>query len=603
MQTVRKGLSSVGSMLGLGSRRRSPTPGDVTFSNINPPAKANAAPQAAAGEEAKPAAAGQAQPKPELPHHYESDIGTANDAFVSRFVEMHHDGIDGLKEKYDTRGVKIGQGGCGSVSIVHRQDTGDAFAMKTISLAHVSAAELRQEIEMQRKLDHPSIVRIFESYEDHAGGQMYIIMELCTGDNLVASMRKHRHGYGERAAATLVEKVLSAITYCHHHGIVHRDIKLDNIMYESNNEGGELKLIDFGFAKKVRPGHEFMSDHLGTPSYMAPELWSADKKHRYDSSVDIWAIGVTTYLLLVGKRPFDSRSEREKIRRICEDPVPWPSPECDHVSAGAKDFVEALLRKKPSERLSAKDALTHPWVTQKSRMHEGEDAAHVLDKHNEIVQALQHFATMGNHKKLALEAIAFSTPPAKLHELRDVFKKIDVDDSGTISLKEFQDAMAMHTEIPQERVVAMFQKMDEMASNHDEVDYTTFLAATLESQEVIQDALSHHISSASLHAAFNMLDKDHDGYITEADLESMEHNSDKDTKRTKILRRLKTTPRTDGMISYHDFEMNFMAELGQSDKAISDVAKDLLHSLSPQTASKTDVSRPPYPLAKGMSIN
>lgn len=146
MQTVRKGLSSVGSMLGLGSRRRSPTPGDVTFSNINPPAKANAAPQAAAGEEAKPAAAGQAQPKPELPHHYESDIGTANDAFVSRFVEMHHDGIDGLKEKYDTRGVKIGQGGCGCVSIVHRQDTGDAFAMKTISLARAQCSTPRASL-------------------------------------------------------------------------------------------------------------------------------------------------------------------------------------------------------------------------------------------------------------------------------------------------------------------------------------------------------------------------------------------------------------------------------------------------------------------------
>lgn len=261
------------------------------------------------------------------------------------------------------------------------------------------------------------------------------------------------------------------------------------------------------------------------------------------------------------------------------------------------------MRKKPPERLSAKDALTHPWIISSSTVHEGEDAAHVLARHNEIVDALQHFATMGNHKKLALEAVAFSTPPAKLHELREVFKKIDVDDSGTISLKEFQDAMALHTEIPQERVVAMFQKMDELAANHDEVDYTTFLAATLESQEVMYDAMSHHINSASLHAAFNMLDRDHDGYITQPDFKMMLGGQHNEPKVSKILQRMVTSPRADGKIAYHDFETNIMAELTQPDRSMSEVAKDVLHSLAPRRPAhqKAEFTRPT--LAKGMSID
>ena len=103
----------------------------------------------------------------------------------------------------------------------------------------------------------------------------------------MSRMKSHRHGYGERAAATLVEKMLSATIYCHHHGVVHRDIKLDNFIYESEAEDAELKLIDFGFAAEIAPGKESMWDQLGTPSYMAPELWGQEEAE-YDSSVDMW---------------------------------------------------------------------------------------------------------------------------------------------------------------------------------------------------------------------------------------------------------------------------------------------------------------------------
>ena len=129
------------------------------------------------------------------------------------------------------------------------------FAMKTVALDMVGAHnfdELRKEIDVQKKMDHPNIAKILEYFEDPKHGVMHIVMELCAGGSLVSRMKDHRHGYSERSAATLMERLLSAVTYCHHHGIVHRDIKLDNIMYESDSEESELKLIDFGFATEVR---------------------------------------------------------------------------------------------------------------------------------------------------------------------------------------------------------------------------------------------------------------------------------------------------------------------------------------------------------------
>lgn len=273
-------------------------------------------------------------------------------------------------------------------------------------------------------------------------------------------------------------------------------------------EDAELKLIDFGFACEIKPGKEAMWDQLGTPSYMAPELWMAEEGE-YDSSVDMWALGVVTYMLLSGKRPFHHQNKREKARRIRQDPLRFPSPEWDRVSQEAKGFCAALMQKQPRDRLSATAAVAHPWIKNESKLHAGDDAAHELAKeaHSSIIDSLETFCEADDLKKLALEVIAFSTPPAKLAELREIFVKIDVNNTGTISMREFKDAMALHPEVPQARVEQMFRDMDMDSSG--QVDYSEFLSATLSAQR--------H-SNASILAAFNTLDADGDGYITKADL-------------------------------------------------------------------------------------
>ena len=125
-----------------------------------------------------------------------------------------------------------------------------------------------------------------------------------------------------------------------------------------------------------------MWDQLGTPSYMAPELWSSEESE-YDSSVDMWALGVVTYMLLSGKRPFHSQDKREKARMIRHDPLRFPSPDWDRVSQEAKDFCSALMQKKPRDRLAATSAKDHPWIKHASKLHQGTDAAHELARQEE----------------------------------------------------------------------------------------------------------------------------------------------------------------------------------------------------------------------------
>jgi len=477
--------------------------GSPTDLNDVQPAVAGKSPQ---GSQDKP---GMDTQRSQTKSGFKSDIETHHKGAHDKLAHLNHHALNEIYETAD--GAVLGRGACGVVCVVRRKDTGELYAMKTVTLDGMGGAsldELRKEVAIQRTLTHPNICRIFEDFEEPDGSAVHIIMELCTGGALVSRMKTHRHGYGERAAATLVEKMLSATLYCHHNGIVHRDIKLDNFIYENEDEEAELKLIDFGFAAEVAPGKEAMWDQLGTPSYMAPELWSESGKE-YDSSVDMWAIGVVTYMLLSGKRPFHHQDRKEKARMIRHDPLKFTGPEWDRVSQEAKDFCQALMHKSPRDRLPASAAIAHPWIKHASTLHSGIDAAHELAMHNEVVEALEAFSQADDLKKLALESIAFSTPPSKLEELRTLFVKMDEDDSGTISLAEFRKAMTLHPEIPAEKIDQMFHDMD--VNHSGDVDYLEFLSATVSTQKCGQDKMSAM-------AAFSILDRDGDGYINRDDI-------------------------------------------------------------------------------------
>jgi len=250
-----------------------------------------------------------------------------------------------------------------------------------------------------------------------------------------------------------------------------------------------------------------MYERLGTLSYMAPEFHRKGRRFGYDSSVDMWALGVCTYMLISGTRPFHDEDRAKKIEMIMHDPVDFDGPEWEGVSREAKHFCSQLMQKDPAKRLAASDALKHRWITKPSRPPQSPVGA-ALD-HSGVVEALQSYSCATKLKRLALEAIALKTPSWRLSDLRRLFVAMDADGSGTLSLDEFRGVMA--SKLSQKQADHIFRSMD--LSHAGEIDYSEFLSAAVSQKR--------DIAALSIAAAFSVLDKDHDGYITAADLHSL----------------------------------------------------------------------------------
>mmetsp|Transcript_8619 Transcript_8619/g.22522 ORF Transcript_8619/g.22522 Transcript_8619/m.22522 type:complete len:566 (-) Transcript_8619:296-1993(-) len=494
---------------------------------------------------------------------YHSDVGTSRAAFSGGFVQELS--MKALKGTYDIdTGMALGRGAYGSVTAVRRKTDGEQFALKMIKIGGESDAtfeDIRNEVAIQKRLDHPNIAKIYECYEDVPHRVVYIVMECCTGGTLVSRMKKHRLGYGEKAAATIMHEMLGAVKYCHSHGVVHRDIKLDNMIFQGPEEDAELKLIDFGFANLVRPNRESMYEQLGTPSYMAPELWERDDTKSYNSAVDIWALGVCAYMLLSGTKPFYHKDLEQRRWLIRHKMLEFPDVEWKSVSDEGKDFCKQLLRKKADSRPSASEALNHPWLVKRSELGKGLDAAHELEKHHEVVAALESFAEAEDLKRLALEVVAFNSPPAKLEELRQLFHKMDTDNSGTISLQEFKGAMALHPELSERRLEQIFDQMD--ITQVGEVNYTEFLAATISSQRVGEMHRSNEMDAPAISTAFHKIDSDHDGYITKPDLQKAFSGQLNEEAMQRILTKIDSQT---GRINFEQFRQVMLAENRRSDE-------------------------------------
>jgi calcium-dependent protein kinase len=321
-----------------------------------------------------------------------------------------------------------------------------------------------------------------------------------------------------------------------------------------------------------------MWEQIGTPSYMSPELW-ADFSKAYDSSVDMWAIGVCAYMLLSGKRPFHHQDRKEKKRMIQNDPVRFSSAEWDRITPHAKDFCLQLMQKDPKKRLSASQALAHPWIKNMAGVRGGGNTPREeIQQHSDIVANLEEFAKADNMRKVAMEVIAFSTPPAKLDELRDLFVKMDENASGTLSEAEFVKAMV--GTYAEEEAKRLFRLID--VNDSKEIEYMEFLGA----------AMSKRTTSMkpSLMSAFSILDRDGNGIISKEELLAILGD---DCTDEEINDMIKQSGGTTG-INFEQFkhlmlrDMSSMqrAKAWQSASRITAIAQSRLSSSSMQSPSE-----------------
>ncbi|XP_037835489.1 calcium/calmodulin-dependent protein kinase type II subunit beta isoform X1 [Kryptolebias marmoratus] len=256
--------------------------------------------------------------------------------------------------------------GKGAFSVVRRcvkLCTGQEYAAKIINTKKLSARDhqkLEREARICRLLKHPNIVRLHDSISEE--GFHYLIFDLVTGGELFEDIVAREY-YSEADASHCIHQILDSVSYTHQHDIVHRDLKPENLLLASKCKNAAVKLADFGLAIEVQGEQQAWFGFAGTPGYLSPEVL---RKEAYGKPVDIWACGVILYILLVGYPPFWDEDQHKLYQQIKAGAYDFPSPEWDTVTPEAKNLINQMLTINPAKRITAQEALKHPWVCQRS---------------------------------------------------------------------------------------------------------------------------------------------------------------------------------------------------------------------------------------------
>jgi len=402
-----------------------------------------------------------------------------------------------LEDYYKVEKKVLGEGSYGSVQKCQYIDTGQWRAVKTINKTLVKNPEqFKEEMAIMKLLDHPNIVRLYETFED--ARYVYLVLELCTGGELfdrVVSDGK----FTEYAAANTVQQMLRAINYMHQNYIMHRDLKPENWLLASadvETAKMDLKLIDFGLSKRFVSG-EFASTKAGTPYYVAPEVLEG----RYAQESDVWSIGVIMYILLCGSPPFSGNDTVAVLDAVRRAKPQFDKKEWKRVSPEAKQMLKGLLTRDPQARTTAADALKAPWL----EMSLQEDTGHLTGG---VVQNLKCFAAMNKLKKASLNVIATQLTDHAIKELKELFITMDENNDGTVNIGEMKEGLKKAGVAIPPDLVEMMDNIDTDGSGV--LDYSEFMAATLDKRKYIQEDLCWR--------AFKTFDIDGGGHIDKEEL-------------------------------------------------------------------------------------
>ncbi|XP_076950645.1 calcium-dependent protein kinase 1-like isoform X1 [Bidens hawaiensis] len=469
--------------------------------------------------------------------------------------------MEDVRETY-TFGRELGRGQFGVTHLVRHKTTREQFACKSIAMRKLinkdDIEDVRREVQIMHHLTgHRNIVELKGAYEDRHS--VYLIMELCAGGELFDRIIAKGH-YSERAAAGLCRQIVTVVHNCHTMGVFHRDLKPENFLLLNTDEDSPLKATDFGLSVFFKPGDVFR-DLVGSAYYVAPEVL----RRHYGAEADIWSAGVILYILLSGVPPFWGETEQSIFDSVLRGNLdfvsdPWPS-----ISSSAKDLVKKMLQSDPKQRLTAVEVLNHPW------MREDGDAP---DKPIDIavLTRMKQFRAMNKLKKVALKVIAENLSEEEIIGLKEMFKSMDTDNSGTITFEELKAGLPKlgtklsESEVRQlmEAVLSIYSYFHKYPSHllilynnviilvsqadvdgNGTIDYHEFISATMHLNRVERE--DH------LYKAFEYFDKDSSGYITVEELEHAlkKYNMGDEKTIKEIIAEVDTD--NDGRINYDEF--------------------------------------------------
>uniref|UniRef100_A0A8B9VRU0 calcium/calmodulin-dependent protein kinase n=1 Tax=Anas zonorhyncha TaxID=75864 RepID=A0A8B9VRU0_9AVES len=305
--------------------------------------------------------------------------------------------------------------GKGAFSVVRRcvkKNSSQEYAAKIINTKKLSARDhqkLEREARICRLLKHPNIVRLHDSISEE--GFHYLVFDLVTGGELFEDIVAREY-YSEADASHCIHQILESVNHIHQHDIVHRDLKPENLLLASKCKGAAVKLADFGLAIEVQGEQQAWFGFAGTPGYLSPEVL---RKDPYGKPVDIWACGVILYILLVGYPPFWDEDQHKLYQQIKAGAYDFPSPEWDTVTPEAKNLINQMLTINPAKRITADQALKHPWVCQRSTvasMMHRQETVECLRKFNARRKLKVRMLPQSNNKT-SIVSTAKETPPVQ----------------------------------------------------------------------------------------------------------------------------------------------------------------------------------------------
>lgn len=369
-------------------------------------------------------------------------------------------------------GEEVGRGHFGytcAAKLKKGEASGQQVAVKVIPKAKMTTTiaieDVRREVKILRALTgHANLVQFHDAYEDSEN--VYIVMELCEGGELLDRLLSRGGKYMEVDAKAIIIQILNAVAFCHLQGVVHRDLKPENFLFMSKDENSQLKAIDFGLSDFVKP-EERLNDIVGSAYYVAPEVLHGS----YGTEADEWSIGVIAYILLCGSRPFWARTESGIFRTVlkgdpCFDGIPWPS-----LSPEAKEFVKRLLNKDPRKRMTAAQALSHPWIRNYTDVK--------LPMDTLVFKLMKLYLRSSSLRKAALRALSKTLTADELFYLKEQFSLLEPSKNGTISLENIKAVLTKNATEAMKESRAHDIVTSLGALQYRRMDYEEFCAAAL----------------------------------------------------------------------------------------------------------------------------
>ncbi|CAN0846683.1 CDPK-related protein kinase [Linum grandiflorum] len=371
---------------------------------------------------------------------------------------------------------------------------GQQVAVKVIPKSKMTTSiaveDVRREVKILKALaGHGNLVQFYDAFED--SDNVYIVMELCTGGELLDSILSRGGKYPEDDAKAVMVQILNVVAFCHLQGVVHRDLKPENFLYTSKEENSHLKVIDFGLSDYVRPD-ERLNDIVGSAYYVAPEVL-----HRsYSTEADVWSIGVITYILLCGSRPFWARTESGIFRAVLKANPNFNEASWTSISPEAKDFVKRLLHKDPRKRMTAAQGLSHPWLRNTT------DANVLLDI--SILKLMRAYIRSSPLRKTALRALVKTLSADEIFYLKEQFTILQPSINGSVTLENIRMALMKNaTEAMRDsRIPDILASLNTL--QHRKMEFEEFCAAAVSVHQFeALDGWEQHARSA-----YEIFDKD-----------------------------------------------------------------------------------------------